>query len=353
MGTEKTLSSTDLERLLLHRRRQEAMEGLRLLTNESSENEDEARVKPFSNAGLARPGAMPSTRPARSCEPPPPPPGSYREDPAPSSGEDEAWLRQPHALLQAPRTDRRRSSHPLLVALKRGLGQVIDGLIVFALILFVTALGFWFYENYLRPRLQGSNPTAVRAQGGSEPRLGQGYLSSPDEAMPQPPLPFVAYSTTVSLETAFIPAPTPAPGTVRPSRLMIPRIQLDTAVVEVTVENGVWQVAQYAAGYHRGTARPGTVGNTVIAGHKGLHGAVFRRLEEMAPGDEVLLYAGPRLYRYIVEEQKSVWPHQVEVMAQTARPILTLITCTTYDTQRLIVVARFDQEIPTGVEDAP
>ncbi|MBN1483954.1 MAG: sortase [Chloroflexia bacterium] len=165
--------------------------------------------------------------------------------------------------------------------------------------------------------------------------------------MPQAPLPFVPYSTTVVVEDPFIPAPTPAPGTVMPSRLVVPRIQLDTPVVEVTIQDGIWQVAEYAAGYHRGTARPGAIGNTVISGHNGMHGAVFRRLHELDSGDEVLLYAGRRLYRYVVEGRQSVWPYQVEVMAQTPTPILTLITCTAYDTQRLVVIARLDREIPT------
>jgi sortase A len=227
------------------------------------------------------------------------------------------------------------------------LARVVDALILLALVLFILAVGFWLYDTYLRPLLHRSGGVA-EAQGGATLWPGQGYLSPPQE-LPSAPLPFVPYTTTqdaaTPVQNPYVPAPLPAPGTLLPTRLVIPAIGLDTPVKEVTIEDGVWQVAEYAAGYHRGTARPGTVGNTVISGHKGLYGGVFARLEELEPGDEVFLYAGPHLYRYIVEEKKSVWPYQVEVMAQTARPILTLITCTAYDMQRLIVIARLDREL--------
>ncbi len=125
----------------------------------------------------------------------------------------------------------------------------------------------------------------------------------------------------------------------RPNRLIIPAINVDTPVKEVFIENGAWQVADYAAGYHHGTALPGTVGNTVMAGHAGLRGGVFRDLGMLQVGDEIVVETQGWRYRYRVRESKSVWPTQVEVMAPTPTPVLTLITCTAWDTQRLIIVA--------------
>lgn len=339
------LTSTELEKLLQRRRRQEAVEGLRLLPPLSSEPAEAEAMKPLGPAGLLRSGsASPRTEVVSHpwlellAEEAPPHP-------------QEKWLSRPAVRLRSlqPRTRHRRTSHPLLQALKRGLSRIVDTLIVVALVLFILAVGFWLYDTYLRPLLRSTGEVA-EAQGSVTLWPGQGYLSPPQE-WPSAPLPFVPYtdtqSTALPAHNPYVPVPSPAPGTLLPTRLIIPAIELDTPVKEVTIENGVWQVAEYAAGYHRGTARPGTVGNTVISGHKGLYGGVFARLEELRPGDEIFLYAGPHLYRYIVEEKKSVWPHQVEVMAQTARPILTLITCTAYDTQRLIVVARLDREVPT------
>lgn len=125
----------------------------------------------------------------------------------------------------------------------------------------------------------------------------------------------------------------------RPQRLIVPAIGVDTPVTEVFIQDGVWQVADYAAGYHHGSALPGATGNTVMAGHAGLRGSVFRDLGQLQIGDEVLVEAGGWQYGYRVRAIKSVWPTQVEVMAPTSTPALTLITCTAWDTQRLIVVA--------------
>ncbi len=124
-----------------------------------------------------------------------------------------------------------------------------------------------------------------------------------------------------------------------PSRLVIPAIGLDTPVREVFIRDGVWEVAEYAAGYLHGTALPGTNGNTALAGHAGLRGAVFRNLGALQPGHEVFVDAGGRRYRYIVRESFAVWPTQVEVLEDTPTPVLTMITCTNWDTQRLVVVA--------------
>jgi sortase A len=153
----------------------------------------------------------------------------------------------------------------------------------------------------------------------------------------------------VSIQNSSVPEPTAAPGTETPTWLEVPSINLQTPVVEVTIENGVWQVAEYAAGYHRGSARPGTLGNTVISGHKGLSGAVFARLEEVDVGDAIYLTAGAHEYEYEIIGKQSVWPSQVEVLAPTSTPVLTLITCTAYDTQRLVVLARLIQGYSRGM----
>jgi sortase A len=346
MDIQKQLSSDELEQLLQRRRRQEAVEGLRTLSIPSS---DDVTVED---------GELSLSEPSPSA--PPQKPGRWYWSRAhftttshPDNGASpaEIWLQYQQPRLTPAKSRKRRRSRqqrPANTRLKKALGKVVDTLVALALFLFVATLGLWLYENYVKPMLNPADTPAVQAQGTwLWPVQGEGRISSPEEAMPQAPLPFIPYSTTISVEEPFVPVPTQAPGTAMPTRLIIPSIQVNTPVEEVTIENGVWQVAQYAAGYHRGSARPGTIGNTVISGHNGLSGAVFRRLHELKPEDEILLYAGRRLYRYVVQETKSVWPYQVEVMAQTATPILTLITCTAYDTQRLIVIAGLDREIPT------
>jgi sortase A len=124
----------------------------------------------------------------------------------------------------------------------------------------------------------------------------------------------------------------------QPTHLQIPSIGLDTPVKEVFIVDGAWQVADYAAGYLHDTGLPGS-GNTVLAGHAGLRGAVFRDLGALAANADVYLDAAGWRYHYRVRESQSVWPTQVEVLEPTTIPVLTLMTCTNWDTQRLVVVA--------------
>jgi sortase A len=132
-----------------------------------------------------------------------------------------------------------------------------------------------------------------------------------------------------------------------PSRLVIPTIALDTKIVDVgiVVENGrpVWDTAAFAVGYHRGTALPGTRGNTVMAGHisspVSKKGEVFKRLPEVRIGDRVEVYVGERRVVYAVSEIRTVLPTAVQVMNQTPDATLTLITCyPDYDYSRRLVV---------------
>lgn len=127
---------------------------------------------------------------------------------------------------------------------------------------------------------------------------------------------------------------------LRPTHVIAPAIGLDSSVVEVFVVDGAWQVADYAVGYHHGTGEAGS-GNVVLAGHKGLRGGVFRKLESLHAGDDIWIDAGGQRFHYRVSTTGSVWPQQVEVMFPTPRPRLTLLTCTNWDMQRFVVVADF------------
>jgi sortase A len=113
----------------------------------------------------------------------------------------------------------------------------------------------------------------------------------------------------------------------------------------------VWETADYAAGFHLGSAYPGNVGNTVLSGHHNIKGEVFRYLVSLEPGDEVYLYVGEVEYPYVVVE-KFVIPEKyasLEQRRENAKWIgyfpderLTLVTCWPYisNTHRVIVIAK-------------
>lgn len=169
---------------------------------------------------------------------------------------------------------------------------------------------------------------------------------TPDRVVPAGvPLPFTTPDMQRSLPTEGFLAPRSVvevkgdgQSSSLPHRLIIPDIGLDTPVVEVFVVDGVWQVADYAAGYLHGTGLPGDPGNVALAGHAGLRGAVFRDLGSLSAGADVFVDAGMWRYHYRVREMRNVWPTEVSVLDPTTTPTITLITCTNWDTQRLIVI---------------
>lgn len=122
-----------------------------------------------------------------------------------------------------------------------------------------------------------------------------------------------------------------------PSRLRIPSIGVDSAVVELGITvKGEWELPNEEVGWYRHTTLPGAAGNAVFAGHLndvwGLP-RVFARLKDVKLGDVIevdsaeLFGQGMIRQRYVVAETKQVPSTAVEVMDPTEDTRITLITC--------------------------
>ena len=87
--------------------------------------------------------------------------------------------------------------------------------------------------------------------------------------------------------------------------------------------------------------RAGKPGNVILSGHNDIFGQVFRELDRLKVGDEIMLLSEKNAYTYLVTGTQIVQPSQVEVMRQTEDSTLTLISCYPYlvDTQRIVVSA--------------
>ena len=148
------------------------------------------------------------------------------------------------------------------------------------------------------------------------------------------------------------PAPPPAPEGDAVALLRIPRIGVDKAVVEGV---GVGDLKQ-GPGHYPTTPLPGQPGNAAIAGHRTTYGAPFYKLDELEPGDDILVTTRQGRFRFEVVESKVVRPTDVSVLDPAPGTRLTLTTCEPRFSaaRRLIVVAELAPELaPAPAPPAP
>ena len=92
---------------------------------------------------------------------------------------------------------------------------------------------------------------------------------------------------------------------IEPSRIQIPKINVDAQIVQVgtTAAGAMEAPSRYSeVGWWSLGAQPGQTGRAVLAGHvdSPWGAAVFIRLEDLEPGDEILVSDGASELRYVV-----------------------------------------------------
>lgn len=225
-------------------------------------------------------------------------------------------------------------------------------------------------------RAAATQQAAAIAQGTTEPEAGGGAAGSPVETeLPESalatatplsgPTPTFRVAIPSATETPT-PAPTPdsagftLPDWIEPDYwLSIPVLDLEAPVVgyglRVHDVDGI-PVERlpvpntFAVGWDATSAEPGFAGNTVMAGHNNLYGAVFAGLADLQVGDEIAVWSDYGVFSYHVSQtmllEEKDQPLDVRLqnaqwLADTTDDRLTLITCwprETY-THRLIIVA--------------
>ena len=131
------------------------------------------------------------------------------------------------------------------------------------------------------------------------------------------------------------------------ARIRVPKIDLDKIVVEgVEVDD-----LRKGPGHYRSTPLPGQRGNAAIAGHRTTYGAPFNRIDELEPGDDILVSTLQGDFTYKVLPQTDgdgapsghliVSPNDAWVLDDTDDNRLTLTSChPKYSaSQRIIVQA--------------
>jgi sortase A len=102
-----------------------------------------------------------------------------------------------------------------------------------------------------------------------------------------------------------------------------------------------------APGHYPATPLPGQLGNAAIAGHRTTYGAPFNRLDELAPGDSIIITTVSGTFHYEVSQAPfAVTPKDVQVLDATPTATLTLTTCHPKFSarERLIVKATLNRD---------
>ena len=134
--------------------------------------------------------------------------------------------------------------------------------------------------------------------------------------------------------------------------LLIPKIKVDVPIiagVNGQNKNAYFKALENGVAQLQGSSLPGEGSNIFIFGHSsfyakspGNYKEIFRNLENLAEGDEIIVWYKNKEYRYKVTETKIVKPSQVDVLKPTKNEQLTLMTCVPPGTtiNRLIVIAQ-------------
>lgn len=164
----------------------------------------------------------------------------------------------------------------------------------------------------------------VRSRELVAPSTAHILVTADGREIPLAPLAVGAISQSPAGHRGVKPAAARGGATLPPERLLIPAIGADWPIVLATAEH----LPHFrGVGWLMGSAAPGRPGNMVLFGHRGGDFATLARLPELRVGDAVIVLTAEAELRYQVRETFETTPDDVAVLAPTAEPTLTLITC--------------------------
>jgi sortase A len=130
----------------------------------------------------------------------------------------------------------------------------------------------------------------------------------------------------------------PLPGDAI-GKIDLPTIDKSAYVVEGTDTDDL----RKGPGHYHDTPLPGERGTVAIAGHRTTHGAPFRNIDKLEPGDRIVLEMPYGTFGYRVERTQIVEPTALWVKGKVGYNRLILSAChPLYSAaQRIVVFARF------------
>jgi LPXTG-site transpeptidase (sortase) family protein len=109
----------------------------------------------------------------------------------------------------------------------------------------------------------------------------------------------------------------------------IPRIEVDSRIMEVGVKDGAYEAPSWEVGHHEDSVNPGEPGNSIFNGHLTTinAGKVFAHLRDLSIGDSILLYTHTHLLEWRVDETFDTDNDDNSFIQPTDDTRITLYTC--------------------------
>jgi sortase A len=116
--------------------------------------------------------------------------------------------------------------------------------------------------------------------------------------------------------------------------LKIEKIDVRAPIAWEIEEDNILEALIGGVAQYKGTSLPGKGGNVFIVGHssnyfwvKSDYNNIFALLDKLTPGDRIEVSKDDKNYIYEVKETKVVAPNDVQVLENTTKETLTLMTC--------------------------
>ena len=157
------------------------------------------------------------------------------------------------------------------------------------------------------------------------------------------PIEWVPNSTTTTVAVRETEPITPPADTYAAEPVIdMGSISIPKLGVEMTMYEGIrLSTLDYGPGHWPGTALPGETGNVVVGGHRTSKHRVFRNVDQLEPGDEIVFADGSGSHTYLVNRVEVVEPTAMWIVEPTDTPTATLFACHPPGStaQRIIVFA--------------
>lgn len=204
-------------------------------------------------------------------------------------------------------------------------------------------------------QLWWTDVTANREQAQIVATLEKGFAQGPSASMPGVSVP------GASGNAAVVRGGPPATQKAVPAGeafaiIRVPRYGKDYA--RPILQGTGLPILMRGVGHYDGTAMPGQVGNFAVAGHRTTYGRPFHNIDQLRPGDAIIVETKQDYYVYTVRSHAIVAPSRTDVIAPVpehsgVKPTQRWMTMTSCHpkysaAERYVSFARFTQKLPRG-----